>query len=126
MTDIARHDESVATIGMDLGKNSFHLIGMDARGKVIVRQKLTRGRLEQYMATLQPCLVGVEACAGAHHIGRRLGAFGNDVRLIPGNTSSLSGQGKRTTTATQRPSPRPCSGPTMRFVPIKSAEQLDL
>lgn len=82
MTEIARHDEGGATIGMDLGKSSFHLIGMDGRGKVIVQQKLTRGRLEQYVANLHPCLVGVEPVR-AHHIGRRPGAFGHDVRLIP-------------------------------------------
>ena len=53
-----------------IGKRSFHLIGMDARGKVIMRQQLSRGRLERHMANLQPCLVGVEAYAGAHHIKR--------------------------------------------------------
>ncbi len=65
MTDIATHNDRIATIGMDLGKRSFHLIGMDARGKVIMRQQLSRGRFERHMANLQPCLVGVEACAGA-------------------------------------------------------------
>ena len=83
MTDIAMHNDRIATIGMDLGKRSFHLIGMDARGKVIMRQQLSRGRFERHMANLQPCLVGVEACAGARHIGRRLSAFGHNVRLIP-------------------------------------------
>lgn len=126
MTDIARHDESVATIGMDLGKNSFHLIGMDARGKVIVRQKLTRGRLEQYMATLQPCLVGVEACAGAHHIGRRLRAFGNDVRLIPGQYVKPFRTGQKNDYRDAEAIAEAVQRPTMRFVPIKSAEQLDL
>jgi hypothetical protein len=58
MIDLATHDDCIATIGMDLGKRSFHLIGMDARGKVIMRQKLSRGRLERHMANLQPCLVG--------------------------------------------------------------------
>ena len=58
MTDIAMHNDRVATIGMDLGKRSFHLIGMDARGKVIMRQQLSRGRFERHMANLQPCLWG--------------------------------------------------------------------
>ena len=84
MTDIVTHNDRIATIGMDLGKRGFHLIGMDARGKVVMRQQLSRGRLERHMANLQPCLVGIEACAGAHHIGRRLSAFGHNVRLIPG------------------------------------------
>jgi hypothetical protein len=84
MTDIVTHTDRIATIGMDLGKRSFHFIGMDARGKVIMRQQLSRGRLERHLANLQPCLVGIEACAGAHHIGRRLSAVGHNVRLIPG------------------------------------------
>ncbi|WP_167391472.1 hypothetical protein [Mesorhizobium temperatum] len=66
MTDIAGYEDSVATNGIDLGKISFHLIGMDARGKVIMRQKLPRGRLNQYMANLQPCLVGVTATRRAN------------------------------------------------------------
>lgn len=126
MTDIARHDESVATIGMDLGENSFHLIGMDARGKVIVRQKLTRGRLEQYVANLQPCLVRVEACAGAHHIGRRLGAFGHDVRLIPGQYVKPFQKGQKNDHRDAEAIAEAVQRATMRFVPIKSAEQLDL
>ncbi len=84
MTDITTHDDRIATIGMDLGTRSFHLIGMDARGRVIMRQQLSRGRLERHMANLQPCLVGVESGAGARHIGRRLSAFGHNVRLILG------------------------------------------
>jgi transposase len=53
MTETTRNDERLATLGMDLGKRSFHLIGMDARGRVIMRQKLTRGRLEQTLANFQ-------------------------------------------------------------------------
>jgi hypothetical protein len=58
MTDIATHNDRIATIGMDLGKRSLHLIGMDAHGKVITRQQLSRGRFERHMTNLQPCLVG--------------------------------------------------------------------
>lgn len=126
MTDITRYDESVATIGMDLGKNSFHLIGMDARGKVIMREKLTRGRLDRYMANLPPCLVGVEACAGAHHIGRRLGAFGHDVRLIPGQYVKPFRKGQKNDYRDAEAIAEAVQRPTMRFVPIKSADQLDL
>jgi len=66
MADIALHNDRIATIGMDLGKRSFHLIGMDARGKVIMRQQLSRGRFERHMANLQPCLVGVSKPAREH------------------------------------------------------------
>ena len=120
MTDIARYDESVATIGMDLGKNSFHLIGVDARGKVIMREKLTRGRLDRYMANLQPCLVGVEACAGAHHIGRRLGVFGHHVRLIPGQYVKPFRKGQKNDYRDAEAIAEAVQRPTMRFVPSRT------
>ena len=126
MTDIAMHNDRIATIGMDLGKRSFHLIGMDARGKVIMRQQLSRGRFEQHMANLQPCLVGVEAGAGAHHIGRRLSAFGHSVRLIPGQYVKPFRKGQKNDYRDAEAIAEAVQRPTMRFVPIKSAEQLDL
>jgi transposase len=82
MTNSTLHD-LVTTIGIDLGKNSFHLIGMDKHGKILWRQKLARGQLEERLANRPPCLIGLEACAGAHHVGRRLAALGHEVRLIP-------------------------------------------
>ena len=126
MTDIVTHNDRIATIGMDLGKHSFHLIGMDARGKVIMRQQLSRGRLERHMANLQPCLVGVEACAGAHHIGRRLSALGHSVRLIPGQYVKPFRKGQKNDYRDAEAIAEAVQRPTMRFVPIKSAEQLDL
>ena len=126
MTDIATHNDRIATIGMDLGKRSFHLIGMDSRGKVIMRQQLSRGRFERHMANLQPCLVGVEACAGAHHIGRRLSAFGHNVRLIPAQYVKPFRKGQKNDYRDAEAIAEAVQRPTMRFVPIKSAEQLDL
>jgi len=75
--------ESITTIGIDLGKNTFHLIGMDARGRIMLRRKVSRGQLLQCVANLPICLIGLEACAGAHHVGRQLAALGHDVRLLP-------------------------------------------
>ena len=76
MTNSTLHD-LVTTIGIDLGKNSFHLIGMDKHGKMLWRQKLARGQLEERLANRPPCRIGLEACAGAHHVGRRLAALGH-------------------------------------------------
>ena len=73
--------EAIATIGIDLGKNTFHLIGMDARGSVVLRRKIARGQLPSCLANLPVCLIGLEACAGAHHIGRQLAALGIPGRL---------------------------------------------
>ena len=62
----------ITTIGIDLGKNTFHLVGFDQRGVIILRQKVSRGQLERRLANIPRCLIGMEACSGAHHIGRQL------------------------------------------------------
>jgi transposase len=85
----------IATLGIDLGKNSFHLVGQDQRG-VALRIKLSRPQLTQQLANLPPCLIGMEACAGAHHIGRQLQALGHDVRLIPAHYVKLFLKGHKT------------------------------
>jgi transposase len=74
---------TIATIGLDLGKNTFHLIGLDRRGAIVFQLKLSRSQLERRLANVPPCLIGMEACSGSHHIGRQLAALGHDVRLIP-------------------------------------------
>ena len=75
--------QHVATLGIDIGKNSFHLIGLDARGAIVLRQKLSRGQVEARLANMPACLIGMEACVGAHHLSRQLLALGHDVKLIP-------------------------------------------
>ena len=72
----------IATLGIDIGKNSFHLIGLDGRGTIVLRQKLSPGQVEQRLANLPTCLIGMEACVGAHHLSRQLLALGHDVKLI--------------------------------------------
>ena len=57
----------VATMGIDIGKNSFHVVGLDRRGAIVLRQKWSRGQVEARLANLSPCLIGMEACVGAHH-----------------------------------------------------------
>jgi transposase len=73
---------AVATLGIDIGKNVFHLSGLNERGAVVLRQRLSRGQVEARLANIAPCLVGMEACVGAHHLGRQLRALGHDVRLV--------------------------------------------
>jgi transposase len=60
--------ETIATIGIHLGTNTFHLIGMDARGKIVLRRKIARGQLQSCLANVPVCLIGLEACTGAHHV----------------------------------------------------------
>ena len=75
--------EAVATIGIDIGKNTFHLIGMTHRGRIVLRRRVSRDQLERNLVNLPRCLIGLEACAGAHHVARKLSQLGHDVRLIP-------------------------------------------
>jgi hypothetical protein len=75
--------ETITTIGIDLGKNTFHLVGMDKRGAIALQRKVSRSQLEHRLCNVPRCLIGMEACSGSHHIGRQLTALGHDVRLIP-------------------------------------------
>ena len=59
---------AIAAIGIDIGKNSFHIVGHDQRGAIVLRQKWSRGQVETRLANLPPCLIGMEACVGAHHL----------------------------------------------------------
>src|SRR4029434_7422783 len=73
----------IAVIGIDIGKNAFHVVGLDGRGAIVLRQKWSRGQVEVRLANMPPCLIGMEACVGAHHLSRRLRALGHDARLMP-------------------------------------------
>src|SRR6266436_9424782 len=74
---------AIAVIGIDIGKNSFHIVGHDHRGAIVLRQKWSRGQVETRFANLPPCLIGMEACVGAHHLSRKLQILGHDARLMP-------------------------------------------
>jgi transposase len=73
----------VTTIGLDLGKRVLQVHGVDATNHVVVRRKLQRSEIVDFFSGLPPCLVGIEACATAHHWARLIGATGHKVRLIP-------------------------------------------
>jgi hypothetical protein len=74
---------AVSVVGIDIGKNSFHVVGHDERGAIVLRQKWSRGQVEARFANMPPCLVGMEACVGAHHLSCKLNSFGHDARLMP-------------------------------------------
>ncbi len=75
--------KTASVVGIDIGKNSFHIVGLDHRGAIVLRQKWSRGQVEARFANIPPCLVGMEACVGAHHLSRKLKALGHDARLMP-------------------------------------------
>jgi hypothetical protein len=74
---------AIAVIGIDIGKNSLHVVGHDARGAIVLRQKWSRGQVEARLANIPRCLIGMEACVGAHHLSRKLASLGHDARLMP-------------------------------------------
>ena len=117
---------TTATIGIDLGKNTFHLVGLDRRGAIVLQLKLSRGQLERRLANVPRCLIGMEACSGAHHIGRRLTELGHDVRLIPAQYVKPFLKGHKNDYRDAEAIAEAVQRPTMRFVAIKTPEQMDL
>src|SRR4030095_11697803 len=78
-----KSDNAIAVVGIDIGKNSFHIVGLDDRGAIVLRQKWPRTQVEPRFANIPPCVIGMEACVGAHHLSRKLNALGHDARLMP-------------------------------------------
>src|SRR5207245_636751 len=74
---------TVATMGIDIGENAFHVVGLDRRGAIVLRQRWSRGQVEARVVNMPPCLIGMEACVGAHHLSRKLQSQGHDARLMP-------------------------------------------
>ena len=99
-------NSAVAVIGIDIGKNSFHVVGLDDRGAIVLRQKWSRGQIEARLANLPPCLIGMEACVGAHHLCRKLKALGHNARLMQRSMYGRTQKGRRTTSAMRRRSQR--------------------
>jgi transposase len=118
--------DQVTTIGIDIGKNSFHLIGLDGEGSIVLRRKLSRAQVSVRLANIPPCLIGMEACVGAHHLSRRLLALGHDARLMPAQYVKPYLRGQKNDFRDAEAVAEAVQRPRMRFVPTKSVEQLDL
>ena len=113
----------VTTIGIDLAKHVFQIHGVDAEGGVVVRRKLRRSEVIGFLAKLPPTLIGMEACATAHHWARELGALGHCVRLIPPAYVKPFVKRQKNDAADAEAICEAVSRPSMRFVPIKNVEQ---
>src|SRR5208283_3133599 len=111
------------TIGLDLAKNVFQVHGVDAAGQVVVRKKLRRSEVLRFFQTLEPCLVGVEACATAHYWAREISAQGHEVRLMPASYVKAYVRRQKNDAADAEAICEAVRRPTMRFVPVKSAER---
>src|SRR5262245_12919197 len=112
--------EVVATLGIDIGKNTFHLIGRDKKGAIVLRQKLSRGRVEADLANMPPCLIGMEACVGAHHLSRQLKALGHDARLMPARYVRPYSKGQKNDFRDAEAIAEAVLRPTMKFVATKT------
>jgi transposase len=117
---------AVATIGIDLGKNTFHLVGLDQRGNIALQLKTSRDQLQRRLTNIPRCLIGMEACSGAHHLGRQLVALGHDVRLMPAQYVKPFLKGHKNDYRDAEAIAEAVQRPTMHFVSIKTPDQMDL
>lgn len=115
--------QDVVTVGVDLAKNVFQVHAIGADGKVLVRRQLRRAEVLKFFSTLPPCLVGMEACASAHHWGRELIALGHNVRLMPPAYVKPYVKRGKTDAADAEAICEAVTRPTMRFVAVKTPEQ---
>jgi len=116
----------ITSIGIDLGKTTFHLVALDQRGKVVSKQKFSRKQLLAYSANLPNSLIGMEACAGAHFLGAALRDQGHDVRLIPAQFVKPFLKSNKNDFLDAEAIAEAVARQNMRFVPIKTDDQLDL
>jgi transposase len=113
----------IATIGLDLAKNIFQVHGVDAKGRVLVKKALRRAQIASFFGQLAPCVVGMEACGGAHFWARKLQAFGHTVRLMAPQFVKPYVKSQKNDAADAEAICEAVTRPSMRFVPAKSVEQ---
>jgi transposase len=116
----------IHTIGIDLGKTVFHLVGLNARGEVVVRKKCSRDQILRFTANLQVSLIGMEACGGAHFLARALREQGHDARLMPAKYVKPYVKTNKNDYIDAEAIAEAVGRARMRFVPIKTDDQLDL
>lgn len=107
----------VSTVGIDLGKTSFHVVGLDQPGKVVLKRRPSRSQLLRQFANAPTCLIGMEACCGAHHLGAALAAQGHQVRLIPPQFVRPFVKSNKNDYNDAEAIAEAVQRPTMRFVP---------
>jgi len=118
---------SIVILGIDLGKNSCSLVGLDMSGKVVLRRRMRRDRVIAFASELSPsCTVAMEACCGAHHMGRALADLGHEIRLMSPEYVRPYVKAQKNDDRDAEAIAEAATRPTMRFVELKSEEQLDV
>jgi transposase len=115
--------KEITTVGLDLAKNVFQVHAVDAAGRVTIRRQVRRAQMFLFFSRLCPCLIGMEACAGAHYWARELTKFGHEVRLIPPSYVKPFVKRGKTDAADAEAICIAVTQPTMRFVPVKTEAQ---
>lgn len=118
--------QSFASIGIDIGKDVFHIVGFDLQGKVILRKKFKRLALETELAKLPPSIVGLEACLSAHFVSRTLRRFGHTPRIIPAMYVKPFIKGQKNDYNDAEAIAEAALRPNLRIVQEKTQDQLDL
>jgi len=113
----------ITTIGIDLAKTTLSVHAVDSHGKTVMHKSWSRAKLIAWMANLEPCRIGMEACGGAHDLARRLRAIGHDVRLMAARFVQPYRKNQKNDANDAEAICEAVARPNMRFVPIKSAEQ---
>jgi transposase len=116
--------EGCPKIGIDIGKNTFHLIGLAKMGAIVLRQKLSRNQVDIRLANMPRCLIGMEACVGAHHLSRQLKALGHDARLMPARYVRPYSNGQKNDFRDAEAIAEAVLRPTKKFVAIKTSNNL--
>lgn len=116
----------ISVLGIDLGKNVFHVHGVDEQGRRVLQKQFSRAKLLEFMGRLEPCLVGLEACGGAHQLGRTLQGYGHEVRLMHPSFVKAYVKSNKNDFRDAEAICEAVTRPTMRFVPIKAVAQQDL
>jgi transposase len=116
----------IRSVGIDLGKTSFHLVALGDNGKVLLKKKFTQKQLIAFTANMQTCLIGMEACSGSHFLGRALREQGHDVKLIPAQFVKPFVKSNKNDFIDAEAIAEAVERENMRFVPIKTDDQLDL
>ena len=115
-----------SVLGIDIAKRVFHVVGMDERGKIVLRQRLSRHALMPFIAKVPPVLIGMEACGGAHYWARRFREHGHDVKLMAPQFVKPYVKSNKNDTRDAEGISEAVTRPTMRFVPTKELDQQDI